>query len=200
MTAIAQTQPCCFQSYGEARSAHDAAVARANLAMDRYARGDEAAFGVMYDLVAPRLHGFVVRRTRDAAQAEDIVQQTFLQICAARDAYVTGDVLPWAFAIARRLMIDSFRKHRREIVSDAVVHEPEAGGGSCPERSLHATRAALSMRRALESLPEGQRSVFEMLKYDGLSLVEVADVLGTTVTAVKLRAHRAYKALRLAAV
>ena len=50
----------------------------------------------------------------------------------------------------------------------------------------------------LERLPENQRVAFELIKQDGLSVAEAAQVLGTTVAAVKLRAHRAYEALRAA--
>ena len=48
----------------------------------------------------------------------------------------------------------------------------------------------------MEALPESQRVAFELIKYDGLSVAQAAETLGTTVTAVKLRAHRCYEALR----
>src|SRR6266566_2911766 len=82
-------------------------------AMDRYASGDVEAFSVLYDLLAPRLYGFLLRQTRNASQAEDLVQQTLLQIHCARGRFIRGaPVTPWAFAIARRLLIDESRKHR----------------------------------------------------------------------------------------
>ena len=56
------------------------------------------------------------------------------------------------------------------------------------------------MERALAALSAPQRAAFELVKGDGLSLVEAAAILGTTVTGVKLRTHRAYAALRLALV
>src|SRR5438067_2388234 len=93
-------------------------LSAANVAMDRYASGDDTAFGLVYDALAPRLYPFLLRKTRDPSRAEDLVQQTFLQMHCARETYVTGaDVLPWAFAIARRLAIDAFRKGDRERLS-----------------------------------------------------------------------------------
>ena len=63
--------------------------------MDRYAQGDSAAFGIVYDLLAPRLFAFLIRQTRSRAAAEDLVQQTFLQIHCARASYIGGaDVTP----------------------------------------------------------------------------------------------------------
>ena len=61
----------------------------ASAAMDRYARGEDAAFGELYDLLAPKLLGFLYRQTRDRARAEDLVQQTFLQMHCARETYTT---------------------------------------------------------------------------------------------------------------
>ena len=82
-------------------------ASRADRAMDRYACGDEAAFVELYDELAPRLHRFALRWTRSRSAAEDTVQQTLLQIHAARHRFVRGSaVVPWAYAIARRLLID----------------------------------------------------------------------------------------------
>jgi RNA polymerase sigma-70 factor (ECF subfamily) len=63
---------------------------------------------------------------------------------------------------------------------------------------LHSKRVAREVERELARLPEAQRVAFELVKKDGLSMKEAAQVLGTTVTAIKLRAHRAYVALRAA--
>ena len=166
--------------------------------MDRYANGDDAAFGVVYDALAPRLYPFLLRKTRDGARAEDLLQQTFLQMHCARESYVAGaDVLPWAFAIARRLAIDAFRKGGRERVSDdGVSFEDALVSELCPDGALRTKQAALIIRRTLESLPESQRTAFELLKLEGMTLAQAAETLGDSVMAVKLRAHRAYEALR----
>ena len=67
-----------------------------------------------------------------------------------------------------------------------------------PEQFVEARESARRLAGALARLPESQRTAFELLKHDGLSLAEAAAVLGVTVTSVKLRAHRAYEALRAA--
>src|SRR5262249_20161831 len=88
----------------------------ANSAMDRYAQGDEASFSELYDALAPRLYGYLLRQTRNDTRAEDLLQQTFLQIHCARGRFIPGaDVVPWAFAIARRLLIDGVRRSGREV-------------------------------------------------------------------------------------
>jgi len=138
-----------------------------------------------------------VRQTGDAARAEDLVQQTFLQMHRARGSFLPGaEVLPWAFAIARRLLIDGFRRGRREVLdTEEGRAEPPASGPTADEL-VQAQELANRIRSELARLPEAQRVAFELVKQEGLSLAEAAQVLGTTVAAVKLRAHRAYEALR----
>lgn len=170
----------------------------ASAAMDRYASGDDSAFGDVYDAMAPRLYGYLLRQTRDPVRAEDLLQQTMLQIHAARGRFFQGaDVVPWSFAIARRLLIDSYRRRRREA---KVVEEggPEVAPLPSTEEMLHQKRLTQSLELEVSKLPEAQRVAFELTKREGLSLREVAEVLGTTVTAVKLRLHRAHVALRAA--
>lgn len=170
----------------------------ASAAMDRYAAGDDTAFGEVYDALAPRLYGYLLRQTHDATRAEDLLQQTMLQIHAARGRFLLGaDVVPWAFAIARRLLIDSYRRRRRETKAfDAVP----AGVPTAPatDEVLHRKRLLRSLEAEVVKLPEAQRVAFELTKREGLSLREVAEVLGTTIMAVKLRLHRAQLALKAA--
>jgi RNA polymerase sigma-70 factor (ECF subfamily) len=169
-------------------------------AMERYARGDDAAFAEIYDGLSPRLFGFLLRHTRDRSRAEDIVQQTMLQIHRARGRFAPGaELMPWAFAIARRLLIDQHRRGGREVLAP----NDDDGGGDLlasleagADELAIAKEVAVTLARELQRLPENQRVAFELIKQDGLSVAEAAQVLGTTVAAVKLRAHRAYEALR----
>jgi RNA polymerase sigma-70 factor (ECF subfamily) len=179
---------------------HATSSSAANAAMDRYANGDDGAFGELYDLLAPRLYGYLLRQTRNTARAEDLVQQTFLQMHCARGRFISGaDVVPWAFAIARRLMIDGMRRGKREVLSsqdaDSLDAEPVAAGLAADDE-VHAKQIAARIHHELARLPESQRVAFELVKQDGLSMAEAAEVLGISVSAVKLRAHRTYEALR----
>jgi RNA polymerase sigma-70 factor, ECF subfamily len=171
-----------------------ASPAAVSLAMERYAQGDEAAFTLVYDELAPRLFGFLVRQTRNQSSAEDLVQQTFLQIHRARGRFVSkADVAPWAFAIARRLLIDDVRRRQRE---SATARHPEASAPAVQDDILYGRQLARLAERELGQLPPAQRRAFELLKLEGLTLAEAAAAVGTTVAAVKLRAHRAYRTLR----
>lgn len=164
--------------------------------MDRYAGGDETAFPELYDALAPRLFRFALRTTGDAQAAEDVVQLTMLQVHRARGQFVRGaSVVPWAMAIARRFAIDTHRRGRKE--SLFVAEPPEtASDEASAEQIAQAAETARRIERELAKLPETQRTAFELVKQEGLSVAQAAAVLGVTVSAVKLRAHRAYQALR----
>jgi RNA polymerase sigma-70 factor (ECF subfamily) len=171
----------------------------ADAAMDRYAAGDDSAFTELYDVLAPKLYQYLLRQTRDPAFAEDLLQQTMLQVHCSRGRFFRGAaVIPWAFAIARRLLIDSYRRRKREALhhQGQAVEELVVTEGA--DELLQSKRIAAELDRELARLPEAQRVVFELMRRDGLSIREVAQVLGTTANAVKLRAHRAHVALRIA--
>jgi RNA polymerase sigma-70 factor (ECF subfamily) len=171
----------------------------ADAAMDRYARGDDGAFSELYDLLAPRLYGYFVRQTRDTDLADDLTQQTLVKMHRARGQFLPGAaVTPWAFAIGRRLLIDNVRRTRRDKVStgDDAALDTAIADGPAADDLVQAQETAQRIQRVLLTLPDSQRVAFELVKQEGLTFVEAAEVVGATVAAVKLRAHRAYEALR----
>lgn len=176
---------------GQERSAADAA-------MERYADGDDGAFSELYDALAPRLYAFAVRQTGEGAAAEDVVQQTLLRIHRARGEFVRGArVAPWAFAIARRVIIDGHRRRRFEVPLEVPPLDTPAGEAGA-DAHVAAGETARRLAEHFEKLSEPQREAFLLVKQEGLSHAEAAEALGTSVTAVKLRVHRAYETLRLA--
>src|SRR5271166_2600793 len=145
----------------DAQKMGDAWKQAASAAMDRYACGEDAAFSELYDLLAPRLSAFLLRRTRDAAHTEDLLQQTFLQMHCARSHFGTGaDVTPWAYAIARRLFIDAFRKSGRETLRPSAEADEDSEGISpdaSPETSVGRRQLAQRVEEELARLPEAHR-------------------------------------------
>jgi RNA polymerase sigma-70 factor (ECF subfamily) len=173
--------------------------ASGDIAMARYSAGDDAAFAIVYDRLAPRLHGYLLRCTRDAARAADLLQDTFLHMHQARERFMVGcRVTPWAFAIAHRLAIDSVRSERREHANRSEWGQPldAISAEDVANDLMDARRLASRLQQQLDGLPSRQREAFELVRLEGLSLGDAARVLGTTVGAVKLRLHRADVALR----
>jgi RNA polymerase sigma-70 factor (ECF subfamily) len=174
--------------------------ATANAAMERYASGDDTAFGELYDAVAPRLLGFAFKQTNDRARAEDFVQQTLLQMHRMRGRFIAGaDVMPWAFAILRRLIIDGHRRTKREVLPDDVEAPASASAQSedaSADEVVQAKQLAATLEDAVLRLPESLRVAFMLVRGEGLDAAEAGQVLGLTANAVKIRVHRACEALR----
>ncbi len=176
-------------------------------AMALFAAGEDAALGDVYDLGAPAVFTFLMKLCRDRPLSEDLTQETFLRIHRARGLYRTGaPVLPWAYTIARHLFLDSVRSRRPEASASNAWSDDSDGApaasrewcspGPSAEEMLADAELSHVLDEALAKLPEAQASAFRLLKGEGLSVAEVAAVMGTTQGAVKLRAHRAYQALR----
>ena len=179
-------------------------MAEAKDLMTRYCDGDAGAFRELYTLVAPRLLGYLLKMARERALADDLLQQTFLKVHRARTAYVRGaDPLPWINSIAHRTFIDETRKHKRAVVRVGEAEElPEVPAGLTGESDdrrddgrgdPELMAAALD---ALAGLPVQQREAVVLTKLDGKTVAEAAEIAGTTVGAMKVRAHRGYEALR----
>jgi RNA polymerase sigma-70 factor (ECF subfamily) len=171
--------------------------------MARYCDGDASAFRELYALVAPRLYGYLVKMARQRGLADDLLQQTFLKVHRARAAYIRGaDPVPWIYSIAHRTFLDEARKHKRAVVrtgdgDDLPEVKADLRGDTDDRRDDPAdpelVAAALA---ALADLPAQQREAVVLTKLDGKSVAEAAEIAGTTVGAMKVRAHRGYEALR----
>jgi RNA polymerase sigma-70 factor (ECF subfamily) len=160
--------------------------------MVRYQQADPEAPGVLVVGLSPALLQFFRRQLAIREQADDLLQETWLRIHRVRHTYRPGEpVLPWVYAIARRVGIDGYRRARRinsrECVMDVLPEEaaPTETRNTLPE-----------FDSLVAKLPEAQREVVTMMKVGGLSLEEVARATSSTVGAVKQKAHRAYERLR----
>jgi len=154
-------------------------------------QGDGAAYRALLDDIAPMVRRFARQRVRDADDADDLYQEIVMALHRARHTYEpTRPFEPWFFAIARRV---AARRHGERVARDAR----ELLVRTTPEIAVDGDGdVKLALERALLHLPPEQRQAFELLKLDGLSVDAAAPRAHTTVGALKVRAHRAYRALR----
>lgn len=164
--------------------------------MARYVAGDADAFDALYRETSARVFAFFMVMTGDKARAEDLCQVTYMKLHRARAGYLAGSpVIPWLMAIARNAFIDEHRRRGRSKVRVTTSGDlPEMVDPASLQVREHGLKEAID--RAVDALSPGQREAFVLTKHTGLSPRDAARVLGTTETAVKLRVHRAYLALR----
>ena len=176
-------------------------------AMNRYAQGEQAAFAILYGGLEQKLRAFLTRLTGAPVVADDLLQETFMRIHRARGSFDSGAaVVPWAYAIARNAWLDHVRAAKvrgdgaRAKSSDEATLPVEAttGPDADSEQVAIARQTAALVETVLGKLAPAQREAFVLLRYEGMSVEDAAAVLGSTPTAVKLRAFRAYEALRAA--
>jgi RNA polymerase sigma-70 factor, ECF subfamily len=160
--------------------------------MQRYQQGDPEAPGVLIAVVSPGLMRLFRSQFVTGQQADDLLQDTWLRIHRVRHTYRPGEpVLPWIYAIARRVRIDGYRRMSRIMSHETTMDGlPEVPAATEPRDTLPAFETLVA------DLPESQREVLTMLKVGGLSLEEVARATSSTVGAVKQKVHRAYDRLR----
>lgn len=153
--------------------------------------GDQDAYRSLLEAVQPLLRSYLKRRLRDEEAVADICQDVLLTMHRVRHTFEPGRAFePWFYSIARSRFIDHLRRRRRR--GDLETDEsPE----TVAEQQSFGWEQFLEL---LERLPAAQREAFAMLKLEGLSVEEAAGRAGVTPSALKVRAHRAYGALRQA--
>jgi RNA polymerase sigma-70 factor (ECF subfamily) len=158
--------------------------------LGRTARGDQTAFGALYDAMKSPVFGTVLRVVRDPAQSEEVTQEVFIDVWrhAARFDPEVGSARTWMMTLAHRRAVDrvrraeaaSEREHRA--ASRATMREYDDVVESV-ERSLEAER----VRRCLEDLTDLQRESVTLAYYRGYTYPEVAQLLKSPLGTIKTR-------------
>lgn len=161
--------------------------------MAGYQAGKADAAVCLVEGLNPMLYRYFVGMVGNTAEAEDLLQETWLRVHRVRHTYRSGEgLLPWVFAIARRVRIDGFRRTRR-IQAREVAGEPLPQVPGVAE-SRHTLRVELES--LFRHLSGEQREVVTLLGMSDMDLETVARATGSTPAAVKQKAYRAYRKLR----
>ena len=180
--------------------------------LERFRRGQREAFGFLVRRYERELYGYLRRYVGDGDLAEDVFQNTFLQLYTKIGKYETGrPVRPWLYTIATHQAIDAMRRQgRRQILSLDQQREEQADGevnclaalletrGPGPLGQADAEERRQLVRASVDRLPDFLRQVVLLAYYQGLKYREIADILDIPVGTVKSRLHAALVKLQQA--
>lgn len=160
--------------------------------VERLRRREPAAFDAVYARYEPRILRFLLRLSGKREVAEDLFQETWIQVARhAGDLTPDTDLVAWIFTIAR----NRYRSHRRWAMLDltriAELGREPTDPVPTPDRDAAARASAAAVNRALQRLSAAHREVLLLAVVEGLETARVAEVLGLTPEAVRQRLHRA---------
>jgi RNA polymerase sigma-70 factor (ECF subfamily) len=162
----------------------------------RVGEGDVAAYRTLVGRYAAKLSRFAERLLRDATEAEDVVQETFMRLWQhARDYSPEARVTTWLHRITHNLAVDRLRARGR---TRPLVDEDEMPASARQTTLLDEKRRVLALDQALAGLPERQATAIVLVHLHGLSGAEAAEVLGVGPEAVESLLARGRRALKAA--
>lgn len=178
--------------------------------MAAFQSGDEEAFRTLFDRYAARLFNFSLRFFRSREDAEDAAQEVLLRVYHKKDRFDASRFFkPWVFTIASRIISNRLRdKKRHPHISldrpvenndgDEIVVEPSESPRLSPEKIEENIQLIQAVQRALEDLPQNQRTAVLLARFEEMSYEEIAESMSTTVSSVKSLLFRAKATLMVA--
>lgn len=167
--------------------------------IQQVAKQDRNAFSQLYDRCSSLVFSLALRMLKARSDAEDLLQEVFVQIWrqAANYNEERGSPEAWIINIARSRAIDKLRSIRRMEKSFVLTDDPaRAESSENVESSAAESETRLTMNSALANLPETQRKVLELAYFDGLTQTEIAKRLAEPLGTVKTRMRSGIQRLR----
>ena len=159
-------------------------------------RGDPVALAQLLERHRDRLWRFLVRVTGNRADAEDLLQETFLRAIRGREAFRgAGQVSTWLYAIALNLVRSRWRREARRPEPQEVARRLAPVRPRDPAEQASQNERAERVRKGLDALSEPQRVALILSRYEGLTYEEIGRIEECSVDAVKQRVRRGLKAL-----
>ncbi len=165
--------------------------------------GDDHAFATFYDRFAPGLFSMIYAILRDQKEAEDVLQEAFVQMWKRTATYDArrSSLFTWAVMISRHKAIDRLRARQRQSrLAEAVANEPEEITATAPaeraDQLLAQNDGRERVRAALAQLGAAQREALDLAFFAGLTQTQIAEKLGAPLGTVKARIRRGLLALR----
>jgi RNA polymerase sigma-70 factor (ECF subfamily) len=148
-------------------------------------------FSSLYKKYAPDVYRFAFYLSNERGEAEDITSETFVRAWTSPEPIVMATVKSYLFTIARNLFFQGLRKKSRHVALNDELRDSHAG----PYVQAEQKEKLHSVMTELQRLPEASRSALLMRAVDGMAYEEIAQVLDISLSAAKVKVHRARLAL-----
>lgn len=169
--------------------------------MVAYQEGDMAAFEQLYNRYQHKIYNFLLIRLVDEKLCQDLFQEIFLKVHRSRNSFdPSKSFATWLFTIAHNLIKNEFKRMARARTN--LVQLPDEVPMDCqngdynPDIHLELRESAAMIRKALEKLPPTQRKIILLNKIFGFSYAEIAQITGSSQSAVKQKAYRGFLQLK----
>jgi len=166
-------------------------------------QGDKQALEALLERHQPQVYRFGLKMCRDPEDAQDVLQDTLLAMArGVRDFRGASSISTWLYTIARSFCIKKRRRSKfapaqqRSLESEAAVEAGRLAGGEDPAETLAGKEVERALEQAITALEPMYREVLLLRDVEGLTAPEVAEIVGTSVQAVKSRLHRARLSVR----
>lgn len=175
--------------------------------MLRVKQGDSSAFAELVDKYKRPVMNLAQRMLRDSVEAEDLSQNVFVQVYKSAHRYqVSSKFSTWLFTIARNLCLNEIRRRSRHPAESIDAAHPEQEDQPLqqyedtktapPPENVLQSELAQKIEEALADLPENQRTAILLCRQSELSYEDIAEVLGTSLSATKSLIHRGRETLK----
>lgn len=165
--------------------------------MARVRDRDVAAFEAIYDSYHRLVHGIALKMLQDAMAAEDLTQAVFLKVWSSPESFASGNFGAWIARVARNRAVDVLRSRAAQSESGAEL-PLDVPVEMVIDDTVFAKLDAEHVRRALQSLPDDQRSPIELGFFGGVTHEEIARRTATPLGTVKTRIRAGLRKLRTA--
>jgi RNA polymerase sigma factor (sigma-70 family) len=164
--------------------------------MNRVKSGNVKMLAILFERYHVKMYNYFLRLAGSKSVSEDLTQEVFLRILKYRDTFrYKSKFTTWMYQIGRNIHIDYLRKHKKEVPLDEQWEE-EIATETQPEQKTLEEQDMMFLHKALSRLTPAKKEVLVLSRFQGMKYQEISQLLGCSLSTVKVQVHRAIKDLR----